>query len=97
MICPSQKIGILLHRGFESEHICDNWYNPKNTSKDQNINGTVGPSFASQLPIGGAKTPVTPITDIFNPIAVPAKRAPMPFSSFPNLDLPIQIIYGSYL
>jgi len=26
MICPSQKIGILLHRGFESEHICDNWY-----------------------------------------------------------------------
>jgi len=26
MICPSQKIGIPLHRGFESEHICDNWY-----------------------------------------------------------------------
>jgi hypothetical protein len=26
MICPSQKIEILLPDGFESEHIFDNWY-----------------------------------------------------------------------
>jgi hypothetical protein len=55
--------------------------NPKNTREAQNRNGRPDPNFDSQLPTGGVKTLAIPITDIFSPVAVPANRVPMPFSS----------------
>jgi len=55
--------------------------NPENTKEAQNRNGNPGPNFASQFPLGGAKTLAMPITDIPSPVADPAKRAPIPLTS----------------